>query len=80
MNFNNRDTKSQNEHVPSFAYLEILDDKTTGKYYYRIELRRIANNRPTDEWLVEVTDDPALAAWHIRSALDYADVPVKKTN
>lgn len=80
MNFNNRDAKSQNDNVPSFAYLEILDDKTTGKYYYRIEKRRIANGRPTDEWLVETTEDPALVARHIRNAVDFADVPVRKLN
>ncbi len=79
MNFNNRDTTSQHDRVPSFAYLEILADKTSGTYYYRIEMRRIASSRPTDDWFAESTKDPALVAQYIRNAVDYADVPVRRT-
>ncbi len=79
MNFNHRDVVSQNDKLPPFAFLEILKDKTTGKYTYRIEKRLIIGNRPTDEWLEEATEDPSLAARLIRTAIDYADIPVRQT-
>ncbi|MDB4778357.1 hypothetical protein OAG68_02760 [bacterium] len=78
MNFNTRDTKSRDDNVPSFAYVEILEDKSSGEMYYQIAKRQICGVRPTTDWKNEITDKPDVAARLIREAADYADSPVRR--
>ena len=79
MSFSNREPRPQNDNVPSFAHLELLNEQTTGRYYYRIEKRRVISHRPANEWLEEKTEYPSLVANYIRNAVDYADVPVRRS-
>ena len=69
MNFNNRDVRHPKDHVPSFAFLEIVDDNAGSGMTYRITTREIVGNRPTAEWVTQYTPDSEIAAAKILSLI-----------
>ena len=78
MNFNLRDTIRQSDRVPSFALVQIVDDKKSGKMYYQFPNRQVLQHRPTNEWKKATTAHASVVAKAIRNAADYAEVPVRQ--
>jgi hypothetical protein len=78
MNFGTCDALTCNDRTQPFAFVDVVANKTSVEYSFRVEIREIVHDRPTSKWIVYKAIDTEDAARMVCEALSYADIPVVK--